>query len=113
MSRLAAVLLLLPILIMGQDFVANYDETKVPDSTLPDPLIMSDGSKVSSAQAWIEKRRPEILALFEELNQGGLTIIMVTHNPEYRERVERVIRVQDGLICADEKVGEGEAACTL
>jgi len=42
----------------------NYDEQKVPEYTLPDPLVMSDGTKVTNAQAWKVGRRPEVLELF-------------------------------------------------
>jgi len=42
----------------------NYDEQKVPKYTLPDPLAMSDGTKVGNAEAWQTKRRPEVLELF-------------------------------------------------
>ena len=45
---------------------ANYDESKVPTYTLPDPLVMDDGTKVESAEAWRTRRRPEVLTLFEE-----------------------------------------------
>jgi len=44
----------------------NYDESRVPEYTLPDPLVCADGTKVTSAKVWTEKRRPEILALFEK-----------------------------------------------
>lgn len=43
----------------------NYDESKVPEYTLPDPLVMLDGQEVANAEMWREKRRPEILRLFE------------------------------------------------
>jgi hypothetical protein len=43
----------------------NYDEQKVPEYTLPDPLVMSDGTRVTSAQAWKTGRRPELLELFK------------------------------------------------
>lgn len=44
----------------------NYDEQKVPHYTLPDPLVGSDGQPVTLATTWREKRRPEVLRLFEE-----------------------------------------------
>jgi len=48
----------------------NYDESKVPKYTLPDALVCADGTKVDSAKVWTEKRRPEILALFEKYVYG-------------------------------------------
>ncbi|MGH9842142.1 MAG: hypothetical protein ACREEM_25595 [Blastocatellia bacterium] len=48
---------------------ANYEETKVGTYTLPDPLVMRDGSRVTSAGAW-RKRRAEILRLFESQMYG-------------------------------------------
>jgi hypothetical protein len=41
-----------------------YDEEKVPEYTLPAPLVMSDGKKVRDGDQWRTKRRPEILELF-------------------------------------------------
>lgn len=43
---------------------ANYDEGKVGSYTLPDPLVMNDGTRVSNAAEWKAKRRPELLELF-------------------------------------------------
>ena len=48
----------------------NYDEAQVGNYTLPDPLVSTDGRKVSDANSWYKKRRPEIVRLFEE-NQFG------------------------------------------
>lgn len=49
----------------GQDFVANYDESKVPAYELPDPLKFEDGSTVNDESSWI-RRREEILEIFEK-----------------------------------------------
>lgn len=43
----------------------NYDESKMPPYTLPDPLKMENGQPVTTAKMWNEKRRPEIMQLFE------------------------------------------------
>lgn len=44
----------------------NYREDKVPEYTLPDPLVMTDGTKVTNARMWKTKRRPEVLELFRK-----------------------------------------------
>jgi len=49
---------------------ANYDESKVPDYTLPDPLVMSNGEQVKTADTWRKKRRPEVLDLFQKYVYG-------------------------------------------
>ncbi len=49
---------------------ANYNESRVPKYVLPDPLLFSDGSKVSDARSWLDRRRPEILKLFEDYVYG-------------------------------------------
>ena len=45
---------------------ANFDEAKVPKYTLPDPLTLQNGEKVKDARTWFSKRRPEILAMYQE-----------------------------------------------
>jgi len=40
----------------------------------------------------------EIVELIEELNKGGLTLILVTHDKEIGKRSNRVIRLLDGKI---------------
>ncbi len=48
----------------------NYDESKVPEYALPDALLMLDGSRVETEEAWRMKRRPELLRLFAEQMYG-------------------------------------------
>ena len=48
----------------------NYDETKVPDYVLPDPMVCLDSTRVNNADVWFKQRRPEILHLFEEFVYG-------------------------------------------
>lgn len=73
-SRTWICLLLLSLLMASpaaaQPKEANYDESKVPQYTLPDPLVCSDGTKVDSPELWREKRRPEILELFQSQVYG-------------------------------------------
>jgi hypothetical protein len=45
---------------------ANYDESKAnPYPNLPDPLVLNNGKRVSSAKMWWNQRRPEIVELFD------------------------------------------------
>ncbi len=48
-----------------QPQAANYDESKVPSYTLPDPLVLESGARITTRNQWIKTRRPEVLRLFE------------------------------------------------
>jgi putative ABC transport system ATP-binding protein len=48
----------------------------------------------------------EIMDLFEELNGQGITIILVTHEPDVAAHARRVITIRDGLVAADTRRGE-------
>jgi hypothetical protein len=48
----------------------NYDEDKVGDVRLPNPLQLANGKPVRDVKTWTEQRRPELLRIFEE-NQYG------------------------------------------
>jgi hypothetical protein len=45
--------------------VSNYSEDKVPPYTLPDPLVLANGQRVTSAEMWFKQRRPEILKFYQ------------------------------------------------
>jgi putative ABC transport system ATP-binding protein len=45
----------------------------------------------------------EIMALFQELNTGGITVIVVTHEADIAAYADRVIVMKDGLVTSDER----------
>jgi len=50
---------------LAQEPEVNYDKSKVPPYTLPDPLTMENGQTVTDAAMWRTERRPAILKMFE------------------------------------------------
>jgi putative ABC transport system ATP-binding protein len=49
-----------------------------------------------------QKTGAEIVKLFETLNDEGMTVVLVTHDPELALRAKRRVRIVDGLIASDE-----------
>lgn len=45
-----------------------------------------------------EQTGEEVMEIFRELRSEGRSIIMVTHNPDYEDEVDRVIEIRDGRI---------------
>jgi putative ABC transport system ATP-binding protein len=53
----------------------------------------------------------EIMALLQDLNaRRGLTVVLVTHEPDIAEHAQRVIQLRDGLISSDERVAQPRQA---
>jgi putative ABC transport system ATP-binding protein len=46
----------------------------------------------------------EVMALFQALNEQGITVIIVTHEPDIAQYAHRVIDVRDGRILKDHAV---------
>lgn len=46
----------------------------------------------------------DILALFQALNSGGSTVVMVTHEHDVAIHANRIVHIRDGLIGSDEPV---------
>ncbi|WDT74582.1 MAG: ABC transporter ATP-binding protein [Candidatus Manganitrophus sp.] len=56
----------------------------------------------------------EIMALFQELNEAGITPLLVTHEPDIAQYASRIIRFRDGEIQSDRAVeGRANAKQTL
>ncbi|MEM9218558.1 MAG: ABC transporter ATP-binding protein [Cyanobacteria bacterium P01_F01_bin.150] len=43
----------------------------------------------------------EIMRIFSELNQQGMTLVIVTHDSEVAQRCQRAISFRDGTVCHD------------
>ena len=51
------------------------------------------------------KAGAEVMAIFQDLNEKrGMTVVLVTHEPEVAEHTQRVVHLYDGLIASDEPV---------
>jgi putative ABC transport system ATP-binding protein len=46
----------------------------------------------------------EIMAVLQELHRGGLTIVLVTHEPDIAQYAQRILTFRDGLVVGDEPV---------
>jgi len=46
----------------------------------------------------------EVMAIFQELAQQGLTVMLVTHEPDIAQHAGRVVTFRDGLVQRDERV---------
>ncbi|HET9599025.1 MAG TPA: ABC transporter ATP-binding protein [Anaeromyxobacteraceae bacterium] len=52
------------------------------------------------------KTSVEVMGIFQRLNAEGLTVLLVTHEPDIAEHAKRVVTFKDGLILSDVKVTE-------
>ncbi len=48
----------------------------------------------------------QIIALFRQLNQDGITVMLVTHEMDIAKQTRRIIRLYDGKVVSDEKVAQ-------
>ena len=54
------------------------------------------------------KTGSEIMGLFEQLFRQGNTLIVVTHEEEIARMARRIIRLRDGLVASDERIGDSK-----
>jgi hypothetical protein len=73
-TKTFTVLLLLTITIRlsAQDIPINYDESKIPSYTLPDPLQTKNGKRITTSKQWMEQQRPAMLKLFADNVYGRM-----------------------------------------
>ena len=71
--RCTVLPLIAVLFLAGPLFAAWPEVSKLPaQAELPDPLLMLDGSRVTTKEQWFGKRRPELKALFQHYMYGNL-----------------------------------------
>lgn len=56
------------------------------------------------------KTSVEIMSLFQDLNENGMTIVLVTHEPDIASYTKRIVEMRDGEILRDEPVQDVQKA---
>ena len=46
----------------------------------------------------------EVMQIFQELNDAGLTVLLVTHEPDIAQHARRIVNFKDGVVLSDEQV---------
>jgi putative ABC transport system ATP-binding protein len=64
------------------------------------PILMADEPTGNLASIQSE----EIMQIFQELNEEGKTIVMVTHEPDIAAHAKRIVHFRDGRLESDEAV---------
>ena len=59
------------------------------------------------------KTSVELMALFQQLNREGATIVVVTHEPDVARYASRLVRFKDGRVLSDAKQKPADAAKEL
>src|SRR5476651_1507780 len=60
-------------------------------------ILLADETTGNIASAQAE----EIMAIFQELNNSGHTVVMITHEPDIAAHSKRIITVRDGKLIND------------
>ena len=55
----------------------------------------------------------EIMAMFQDLNRAGMTVVLVTHEPDLARFARRILRFRDGCLTEIENVSQPASAKTL
>jgi putative ABC transport system ATP-binding protein len=67
-------------------------------SLVNDPAIVLADEPTGNLDS---KTSVEVMAIFQELNDGGKTVVLITHEPDISEHAKRVVMFRDGKILSD------------
>lgn len=73
---------------------ANFDEARANPWPLPDPLVMADGSRVTSAAMWWKQRRPQLLEVFDREIFGRIP----AETPGVKWRADETVHEKFGTV---------------
>ena len=71
-KTIISIFLIVVSQISFAQFEANYDESKVPEFEIPDPLKTFAGKKIRNSKKWLKKGRPELLEFFTKSVYGEI-----------------------------------------
>src|SRR5262249_53929467 len=52
----------------------------------------------------------EVMGIFQELNEAGLTVLLVTHETDIAQHARRIVTFRDGVLQGDEQVASRRIA---
>ncbi|MEZ0386373.1 MAG: acetylxylan esterase, partial [Verrucomicrobium sp.] len=83
--------------------VINQEEAGVGNLPIPDVLTCADGTKVTTKEEWLAKRKPELLELFakemygrtptKKLEGGSLKVLLENKNALEGKATQRLVRI--------------------
>ncbi|MBM4182110.1 MAG: ABC transporter ATP-binding protein [Betaproteobacteria bacterium] len=73
------------------------------------PLILAD----EPTGALDTRTSLELMALFQELNEAGITLVLVTHEPDIAAFAKRVLVFRDGQLVEDRRVEQPQRAAEM
>jgi len=82
----------------GQLSGGQQQRVAVARAVVGDPMILLADEPTGNLDS---KNGDSVMQLLEELHQGGATICMVTHNPEYARKATRSVSLFDGRVVDD------------
>lgn len=88
MIRIVWLLIVFSLLtqIVQAQWKPNYDENKIPEFKLPDPLKTFNGKKIRNVKQWENKRRSELLDFFTQNFYGEIPGKLPIHSVDILEQ---------------------------